>query len=158
MAARAKEIRDALGNPRKVLLGVDRLDYTKGIHARLRAFSELLADGELDVEDAVFVQVATPSASGSSSTACSATTSSGWSAASTATTAGSARPAIYYLHASYPREEMAALYRAADVMVVTPFRDGMNLVAKEYVACRYDDGGALVLSEFAGAAYELRQA
>ena len=68
------------------------------------------------------------------------------------------RPAIPYLHASYPREEMAALYRAADIMVVTPFRDGMNLVAKEYVACRYDDDGALVLSEFAGAADELRQA
>ena len=53
---------------------------------------------------------------------------------------------------------MAAFYRAADIMVVTPFRDGMNLVAKEYVACRYDGDGALVLSEFAGAAEELRQA
>ena len=53
---------------------------------------------------------------------------------------------------------MAALYRAADVMVVTPLRDGMNLVAKEYVACRQSDDGALVLSEFAGAARELRQA
>ena len=53
---------------------------------------------------------------------------------------------------------MAALYRAADVMVVTPLRDGMNLVAKEYVACRYDDRGALVLSEFAGAASELKAA
>jgi trehalose 6-phosphate synthase len=53
---------------------------------------------------------------------------------------------------------MAALYRAADIMVVTPFRDGMNLVAKEYVACRYDADGALVLSEFAGAADELKQA
>ena len=68
------------------------------------------------------------------------------------------RPAISYLHSSYPREEMAALYLAADIMVVTPYRDGMNLVAKEYVACRYDDDGALVLSEFAGAADELRQA
>ena len=56
------------------------------------------------------------------------------------------------------REEMAALYRAADIMVVTPYRDGMNLVAKEYVACRTDATGALVLSEFAGAADELRQA
>ena len=46
------------------------------------------------------------------------------------------RPPITYLHTSYPREEMAALYRMADVMVVTPLRDGMNLVAKEYVACR----------------------
>ena len=58
---RADEIREALGNPRKVFLGIDRLDYTKGIYARLRAFGELIAEGELDVEDAVFVQVATPS-------------------------------------------------------------------------------------------------
>ena len=50
------------------------------------------------------------------------------------------------------------MYRAADIMVVTPYRDGMNLVAKEYVACKLDNTGALVLSEFAGAADELRQA
>ena len=68
------------------------------------------------------------------------------------------RPAISYLHTSYPREEMAALYRAADIMVVTPYRDGMNLVAKEYVACRVEDDGALVLSALAGAAEELKQA
>ena len=68
------------------------------------------------------------------------------------------RPPIVYLHTSYPRQEMAALYRAADIMVVTPLRDGMNLVAKEFVACRQSDQGALVLSEFAGAAQELRQA
>ena len=68
------------------------------------------------------------------------------------------RPAVHYMHTSYPKDEMAALFQAADVMVVTPLRDGMNLVAKEYVACRYDGDGALVLSEFAGAADELRQA
>ena len=68
------------------------------------------------------------------------------------------RPPIIYLHVSYPRVEMAAFYRAADVVVVTPLRDGMNLVAKEYVACRQRDDGALVLSEFTGAARELRQA
>ena len=62
---------------------------------------------------------------------------------------------MHYLHQSYPREEMAALYLAADVMLVTPLRDGMNLVAKEYVACRNDEDGALVLSEFTGAADEL---
>src|SRR5699024_10553755 len=66
--------------------------------------------------------------------------------------------AIYYLHHSYPMEEMAALYLAADVMLVTSLRDGMNLVAKEYIAARHDLGGALVLSEFAGAAGELTQA
>ena len=62
---------------------------------------------------------------------------------------------VHYLHQSYPREEMAALYLAADVMLVTPLRDGMNLVAKEYVACRNDENGTLVLSEFTGAADEL---
>jgi len=57
-----------------------------------------------------------------------------------------------------PRDELIASYIAADVMLVTPLRDGMNLVAKEYIACRSDLGGALVLSEFTGAAAELRQA
>ena len=66
--------------------------------------------------------------------------------------------AIRYLHHSYPREEMVALYLAADVMLVTALRDGMNLVAKEYVASRIDGRGALVLSEFTGAADELAQA
>jgi trehalose 6-phosphate synthase len=66
--------------------------------------------------------------------------------------------AIAYLHHGYPREEMVALYLAADVMLVTALRDGMNLVAKEYVATRVDEDGVLVLSEFAGASDELRQA
>jgi trehalose 6-phosphate synthase len=65
---------------------------------------------------------------------------------------------VHYLHRSVPRSELVALYVAADVMLVTPLRDGMNLVAKEYVACRRDLGGALVLSEFAGAAAELTSA
>ncbi|MGH3300873.1 MAG: trehalose-6-phosphate synthase, partial [Streptosporangiaceae bacterium] len=67
-------------------------------------------------------------------------------------------PPVHYLHQSYPREEMAALFLAADVMLVTSLRDGMNLVAKEYVACRHDESGALVLSEFTGAADELGSA
>jgi trehalose 6-phosphate synthase len=66
--------------------------------------------------------------------------------------------AIRYLHQGFPREEMVALYLAADVMLVTALRDGMNLVAKEYVASRTDNRGVLVLSEFTGAADELRQA
>ena len=65
---------------------------------------------------------------------------------------------IHYLRHSYPREEMAAMFVAADIMLVTPLRDGMNLVAKEYVSCRNDLGGALVLSEFTGAWHELHQA
>ncbi len=65
--------------------------------------------------------------------------------------------AISYHHHSYPRDEMVALYVAADVMLVTALRDGMNLVAKEYVASRFDEDGVLVLSEFAGAADELKR-
>jgi trehalose 6-phosphate synthase len=67
-------------------------------------------------------------------------------------------PVVSYLHHGYPREEMVALYLAADVMLVTALRDGMNLAAKEYVACRHDEDGVLVLSEFAGAADELKNA
>ena len=66
--------------------------------------------------------------------------------------------AVRYLHHSYPVEEMVALYLAADVMLVTALRDGMNLVAKEYVTARTNNDGALVLSEFAGAADQLKQA
>ena len=67
-------------------------------------------------------------------------------------------PVVHYLHQAVPRDDLIAFFVAADVMLVTPLRDGMNLVAKEYVACRSDLGGALVLSEFTGAASELRQA
>ncbi len=155
---RAKEIREGLGNPRKILLGVDRLDYTKGIRHRLKAWGELLEDGRATVEDATLVQVASPSRervdayvqlrdeiemtvgriNGDHDT--------------------TTHTAIRYLHQSYPREEMVALFLAADVMLVTALRDGMNLVAKEYVAARTDNRGVLVLSEFAGAADEMGSA
>jgi trehalose 6-phosphate synthase len=155
---RAAEIREQLGNPQHVLLGVDRLDYTKGIHARLRGYSELLAEGKISVEDAVFVQVATPSRERVDQYRRLRDDIDRLVGRINGDLGRIGRPAISYLHSSYPREEMAALYQAADIMVVTPLRDGMNLVAKEYVACRYDYDGALVLSEFAGAADELRQA
>ena len=155
---RAEAIREALGNPRKIFLGIDRLDYTKGIHARLRAFSELIVDEHFDVEEAVFVQVATPSRERVEQYRILRDEIDRLVGRVNGDLGRIGRPAISYLHSSYPREEMAALYRAADIMVVTPYRDGMNLVAKEYVACRFEDDGALVLSEFAGAANELRQA
>jgi trehalose 6-phosphate synthase len=158
VAARAKEIREQLGNPRQVLLGVDRLDYTKGIFDRLRAFGELVQDGEVSVDETVFVQVATPSRERVEQYRRLRDEIDRLVGRLNGDLGRIGTPAIHYLHNSYPKEEMAALFRAADVMVVTPLRDGMNLVAKEYVACRYDGGGALVLSEFAGAADELRQA
>ena len=155
---RAEQIRLDLGSPKKVFLGIDRLDYTKGIYARLRAFSELIAEGHFTVEDVVFVQVATPSRERVAAYRMLRDDIDRLVGHINGDLGRIGRPAISYLHSSFPREEMAALYRAADIMVVTPFRDGMNLVAKEYVACRFEDDGALVLSEFAGAADELRQA
>ncbi len=158
VAQRAKEIREQLGNPRHVLLGVDRLDYTKGIYNRLRAFGELLEEGSLSVEDAVFVQVATPSREQVEQYRILRDEIDRLVGRINGDLGRIGRPAISYLHSSFPREEMAALFRAADVCVVTPLADGMNLVAKEYVVSRFDNDGALVLSEFAGAAGELRQA
>ena len=158
VATRAKEIREALGNPTRVFLGSDRLDYTKGIHQRLKAFGELMVDYDLDVDDAVFIQVAVPSREHVEEYRRLRDDIEMLVGRINGDLGRLGQPAISYLHASQPREEMVALYRAADVMVVTPFRDGMNLVAKEYVACRFENDGALVLSEFAGAAEELRQA
>ncbi|HET7388528.1 MAG TPA: trehalose-6-phosphate synthase [Nocardioidaceae bacterium] len=155
---RAKQIREQLGGPRNLLLGIDRLDYTKGIYDRLRAYGELVADGILSVDDTVFVQVATPSRERVAQYRRLRNNIDQLVGRINGDLGRIGKPAISYLHSSYPREEMAALYRAADLLVVTPLRDGMNLVAKEYVACRYTDDGALVLSEFAGSADELRQA
>ncbi len=156
--ARAAQIREDLGNPRRIFLGIDRLDYTKGIYARLRAFSELIHDGHFTVEDATFVQVASPSRERVDQYRILRDDIDRLVGHINGDLGRIGRPAISYLNASFPQAEMAALYVASDIMVVTPFRDGMNLVAKEYVACRYDEDGALVLSEFAGAAEELRQA
>ncbi|UYM06805.1 alpha,alpha-trehalose-phosphate synthase (UDP-forming) [Solicola gregarius] len=155
---RADEIREELGAPKHVLLGIDRLDYTKGLRQRLRAFGELLAEGSIDLDDAVFVQVATPSRERVDQYKVLRDDIDRLVGRINGDVGRIGRVPITYLHSSYPKAEMAALYRAADIMVVTPLRDGMNLVAKEYVACRYDDQGALVLSEFAGAADELKQA
>jgi trehalose 6-phosphate synthase len=156
--ARAREIREEVGNPAHILLGVDRLDYTKGIRQRMRAFGELLDEGRVSVDDAVFVQVATPSRERVEQYRVLRDEIELLVGRINGEHGRIGTPAINYLHTSYSRPEMAALFRAADVAVVTPLRDGMNLVAKEYVACRYDDTGALVLSEFAGAADEFRQA
>ncbi|GAA1382723.1 alpha,alpha-trehalose-phosphate synthase (UDP-forming) [Catellatospora chokoriensis] len=156
--ARADEIRRELGSPRTLILGVDRLDYTKGIEHRLTAYGELLADGRLDPAQTVMVQVAVPSRQRLDQYQSLRERVETTVSRINGRHAGIGKLCVHYLHQSYDREELAALYLAADVMAVTPLRDGMNLVAKEYVATRTDGTGALVLSEFAGAAAELRQA
>jgi len=155
---RAREIRDELGNPRKILLGVDRLDYTKGIDVRLRAFSELLAEQRVNPADTVLVQLATPSRERVESYQAMREDIERQVGHINGEYGEVGHPVVHYVHRPVPREDLIAFFVAADVMLVTPLRDGMNLVAKEYVACHSDLGGALVLSEFTGAAAELRQA
>ena len=154
---RAKEVRDELGSPEHVLLGVDRLDYTKGIMHRLKAFGELLDDGRLDPADTVLVMVATPSRERVEQYRRLKDEIELAVGRINGKHGSLGRVPVVYLHHSYPRDEMAAMFQAADVMLVTSLRDGMNLVAKEYVACRHDNAGVLVLSEFTGAAGELGQ-
>lgn len=155
---RSRELRHELGDPELLFLGVDRLDYTKGIYHRLRAYGELVAEGIVDPAKCQFLQIATPSRERVDEYRRLRDEIDMLVGRINGDLGHIGRPAITYMHTSFPREEMAAMYSAADVCVVTPLRDGMNLVCKEYVACRSNNDGALVLSEFAGAAGELRQA
>ncbi|HEX3731645.1 MAG TPA: trehalose-6-phosphate synthase [Mycobacteriales bacterium] len=155
---RARALRRRLGDPRTVLLGVDRLDYTKGIDKRLKAYRELLFDGALTVPETVLVQVATPSRERVEHYRALRHDVERQVGQINGEFGRVGTPAVHYLRQSYSRNELCALYNVAEVMLVTPLRDGMNLVAKEYVASRADSGGSLVLSEFAGAAAELDRA
>lgn len=155
---RAREIRHELGDPTTVMLGVDRLDYTKGIRHRLKAFAELLAEGEVPTGEAVLVQVASPSRERVAAYRRLREEVEQTVGRINGEHGSIGRTPVVYLHQGFSREEMATLYLAADVLVVTALRDGMNLVAKEYVASRADERGVLVLSEFTGAADELKRA
>src|SRR5919199_911208 len=125
---------------------------------RLATSQEVLQDGAVEAPQTVLVQVATPSRERVEHYVHMRETIEQQVGHINGVFGSIAGPAVHYFNQSMPREELAAMYRAADVMLVTPYRDGMNLVAKEYVAARGDLGGALVLSEFAGAAAELKQA
>jgi trehalose 6-phosphate synthase/phosphatase len=142
----------------KIILGVDRLDYTKGLVHRLRAYEHLLTKHPEYIEKVIFLQISVPSRTdvkeyqdlkeemdqvvgkinGQFSTA-------NWSP-------------IRYIYGSISQAELAAFYRDAAVCVVTPLRDGMNLVAKEFVACQIEDPGVLILSPFAGAGEMMHEA
>ena len=127
--------------PEFVLLGVDRLDYTKGIDRRLRAVGELFADGTLDASRHVVVQIAVPSREEDAHYQRERENLERLIGEINGEHASVGRAPIHYLYQSVAPDELVALYLAADVMLVTPLRDGMNLVAKEYVACRVDGHG-----------------
>lgn len=155
---RTARIRSRLGDPEVIILGVDRLDYTKGIGPRLRAFGNLLDAGRLDPERHVMVQIATPTRENVELYQEERRTIEQIVGEINGTHSRLGFPVVHYLHQMLPFDDLIPLYQAGDVMLVTPFRDGMNLVAKEYVAAHVDGDGVLVLSEFTGAADELGQA
>jgi trehalose 6-phosphate synthase len=155
VAERSRELHRLLPN-RKLILGVDRLDYTKGIPLRLKAFQILLERHPELRERVSFIQVVVPSREdipryrdlkteieqlvGNINGAF--VRPGGW-------------VPVWYVYRSLARLDLLAYYRAADVALITPLKDGMNLVAKEYCACSIEEDCALILSEFAGAAEQL---
>jgi trehalose 6-phosphate synthase len=139
-----------------VLLGVDRLDYTKGIVQRVEAFGELLDDHRLDPARCVFVQVAVPSRSDLPAYRDERDdVEAAISRVNARHPRGDGLPVVRYLHVGLDEAELATWYRTVDILVVTSLADGMNLVAKEFVAARGDGRAAVVLSEFAGSSHDL---
>ncbi len=136
---------------RKILLGIDRLDYTKGIPRRLLAIERFL-EREPSLRGAVrFIQLAVPTREKVDAYADFRRVVNELVGRINGHYGTLDSVPIHYLHRSMSVEQVAAMYVAADVMLVTPLRDGMNLVAKEYISSRVENDGVLVLSEFAGA-------
>jgi len=152
-----RRLRSLVG-PLKIMISVDRLDYSKGILNRLEAF-ELLLEKHPQLRGKIsFIQLVVPSRDQVPqykwlkdeidkrvSSINSRFSSFGWTP-------------IYYFYRSFQMDMLSALYKTADIAMITPMRDGMNLVSKEYVASKIDQKGVLILSEMAGASKELLHA
>lgn len=155
VAAKARELKTG---PQRLLLGIDRLDYSKGIPRRLYAFERLLQKHPEWRERVRLVQVAVPSRAGVREYRRVRREVDALVGRINGELGTATWSPVHYLYRSVSTSTLLALYRAADLMLVTPVRDGMNLVAKEFAASRIDEDGVLVLSEFAGAADELTTA
>jgi trehalose 6-phosphate synthase len=144
---------------RRLLVGVDRLDYSKGLPQRLRAFRELLARYPENHQSATLIQIASPTRETVHAYEDIRHELEGLSGEINGTYGELDWMPIRYMHRTLARRRLPALYRLARVALVTPLRDGMNLVAKEFIAVQdEEDPGVLVLSRFAGAAEQLREA
>jgi trehalose 6-phosphate synthase len=143
---------------RRIVLGVDRLDYTKGIPQKLEAFRKLLETSPELRGRVTLVQIAVPSREEIPGYREHRTSIERLVGEINGTFTRSGWVPVHYLHRPLEGPRLSAYYLAADVALVTPLKDGMNLVAKEYCATRVSKDGVLVLSEFAGAAAELQRA
>ncbi len=154
---RIQKHRSRIGD-RLVILGVDRLDYTKGIKERLLAVERFLEKHSKYRNRVLFIQVAVPSRTRVEEYRVMKRKVDETIGRINGRFTGEGWPPIHYIYRSISREELVAYYRLADIALITPGRDGMNLIAKEYVASQVDMKGVLILSEFAGAAEELGDA
>ena len=154
----AREFEDSLAG-RRLVLGVDRLDYSKGILHRINAFDRFLETNPDWRSRVTFLQITPHSRADIQEYASIEDEVTSLVGRINGRYGEASWTPIRYVNRSYSRTALAGIYRAADVALVTPLRDGMNLVAKEFVAAQDpEDPGVLVLSQFAGAAAELNQA
>jgi len=154
-----RRLKESLGGERKMLIGVDRLDYSKGLGERFDSFGRFLTDNPDMAKDVVLLQIAPPSRGDVTSYQLIRQDLERKAGHMNGAHADVAWVPIRYVNRGYPRAELAGFYRAADIGLVTPLRDGMNLVAKEYIAAQDEaDPGVLILSRFAGAALQLTNA
>ncbi len=140
---------------KRLIVGVDRLDYTKGIPQKLHAFEELLRREPRFRGKAVLIQVAAPSRTDVDEYQALKREVDEITGSINGRFGTPSYTPVVYVNQTVPRSRLAGLYQAADVALITPLRDGMNLVALEYVLARDQLGGTLILSEFAGAAHSL---
>ena len=144
---------------RKLLVGVDRLDYSKGLPHRMRAFRELLQKYPETRRSATLIQIASPSREDVSAYSDILHELESLCGSINGNFGELDWMPVRYMHRSVARARLPGLYRASRVALVTPLRDGMNLVAKEFIAAQDPaDPGVLVLSRFAGAAEQMREA
>jgi trehalose 6-phosphate synthase len=144
---------------RSHIIGVDRLDYTKGLPERFKAFRKLLEMHPEHWKTVTLMQIAPPTRIEVEAYVNIRTELEGLSGAINGEFGDFDWTPLRYIHRAMPRDTLAALFRGSEVGLVTPLRDGMNLVAKEYVAAQNEeDPGVLILSKFAGAAEELEEA
>lgn len=144
---------------RAMIIGVDRLDYSKGLEERFLGFERFLLDNPAERKEVFLLQVAPPSRASVESYQKIRATLEGLSGRINGGHADLDWVPIRYVNQGYSRAELAGLYRAARIALVTPLRDGMNLVAKEFIAAQDpDDPGVLILSRFAGAADQMKEA
>lgn len=154
---RLSGIRKKVGD-RKIIISIDRLDYTKGILQRLEAFDLFLTQNPSYKEKVTLILVAVPSRTGVEDYAELRRQLEALVGRINGEHGTLGWVPVWYLYRFLPFERIAALYNAGDVALVTPLRDGMNLIAKEFVATKRDGKGVLILSEMAGAASELGEA